>query len=222
MVLGGIITPAANAAVLDGLMRAWRQDHKMFAELKWTKVTDQKFDDYKSFIDLFFDLAKRRKMLFKSIVLDAMRIDYKTYHGGDKEVGFYKFFYQLLLHSFAKHLVPARQRAIVYFDERTTSYSLSDFHAILNNGIKKKYGIKENLIRAVEVAKSHDHDLMQLADILMGAIGFHCNDWHLRPQSRKAKIDLANHIAGLLGLPSLQSPTPRGRDYFEIWRFRLK
>jgi len=225
MVLGGIMIRASEVGAFDRIMAQWRHDHQMHAELKWTKVTNQKYEDYRSVVDLFFDLARKRKMLFKCVVLEAARIDYKTYHQNDKELGFYKFFYQLLLHSFGRHLArPGRQpaKAIIFFDERNTSYSLSDFHEILNRGIRKQYRVKQDLIRAVEVAKSHDHNLMQVADILMGAVGFHCNDWHLRPESRQSKKDLANYIAGLLRLPSLKSQTPRTLEHFSIWHFRLK
>jgi hypothetical protein len=63
--------------------------------------------------------------------------------------------------------------------------------------------------------------MMQIADVLMGAVGFHCNGHHLVAQASPAKIELAEMIAALAGVRTLAVQTQRGAGQFEIWRFRF-
>lgn len=221
MVFGGIIVSDAMLTRFHQKMQEWRGRERMTAELKWNKVSAQKYSEYVSLVDLFFHQATQRLLLFKSVVFDTYEIDYKTYHEGDHEIGFYKFFYQFILHKFGRHAAKGHRRLIIHFDERKTHYSLEKFRVILNRGMRKKYNLNEDVVRAVQVVRSHDSDVIQIADVLMGAVGFQWNGLHLLPESRRAKIDLAAHIAQKAGLSSLAKQTPWGADQFEIWQFRF-
>jgi hypothetical protein len=175
-----------------------------------------------SLVDLFFAGAEKRAFLFKSVVFNTHEIDYKTYHKGDKELGFYKFFYQFLLHKFGSYPAAQKGRLIIHFDQRVTNQSLNTFRIILNRGLRKKYGLHEDVVRAVEAVKSHDSDVIQVADVLMGAVGYHWNEMDKLPQCRRAKSDLAQHIARRAGLSSLRVETRMTMTHFEIWRFRFR
>ena len=98
MVFGGIIIDAEDVESFNKAMKLWRQSHSMRAELKWTKVSDRKLSEYRALVDLFFSLAGKDSLHFRSIVFDTSEIDYTTYHKGDKELGFYPMIT-------AKHLV---------------------------------------------------------------------------------------------------------------------
>ena len=221
MVFGGVIIHEADVALFNEVMKNWRDERRMYGELKWTKVTTQTLSRYREFVDLFFALAEKNAIHFKSVVFETARLDYRGYHGGDKALGFYKLYYQFLLHKFGRYATTDDDRLFVYLDERTTKYKLGTLKNVLNNGLKKKYGRKVNVVSAVEPRDSKKCDLMQLADVLMGAIGFHFNDRHARPGARPAKIELAEYIAEKAKLTSLRQETPWGRMQFEIWQFRL-
>lgn len=221
MVLGGIIVADSSEGKVLEAIEGWRKEKRMFAELKWTKVSDGKLSEYKSLVDLFFSLAEKRFLLFKSMVIDTSQIDYKTFHKGDKDLGFYKFFYQFILHSFGGRHLSEEDRLRIFFDKRTSKQSLGAFSVILNNGMRKKYGWKTNVVRSVEAVDSKGSNIIQMADVLMGAIGFQNNDCHLRSNARKAKIELADHIAERANLLSLKDNTPFGTDHFGIWKFRF-
>ncbi len=60
------------------------------SELHWVKVSKGKLETYKKFIDLF---ATYPGTDFRCVLLDTRTLDYKKYHNGDKELGFYKFLY---------------------------------------------------------------------------------------------------------------------------------
>jgi len=219
MMFGGIIVRYNDIPLLESTIKNWRENAKMYAELKWTKVSKGKLDNYKSLVDLFFSLASENRLAFKSVVFDTSQIDYKRHFGGDKELGFYTFMYEFLLHQFGKYAVSDAHRLLVFLDERSSNYSLSTLRSLLNEGICKDYGRTVNVVRSIEPLDSHKSDFLQLADILMGAIGYHYNGCHLEPNASAAKKELANHIAGKLSIRELTQEMLSGREDFEIWQY---
>lgn len=221
MVFGGIITTANNVGLFDKAMQLYREAQNMKAEIKWGKVSDKKLNEYRELVNLFFSL--NNALHFKSIVFDTSLIDYRSYSKGDRELGFYKFWYQFLLHSFGPYADKKDDGYIVFLDQRHSSYKLSTLCKILNNGMKKKYGerIKINIFRNIQPIDSKKSNILQLADVLMGAIGYHWNNCHTRTEARKAKILLAEYIAKKAGLVSLAQQTSYGKRDFSIWDFKL-
>jgi hypothetical protein len=170
---------------------------------------------------LFFTLSSNKRLVhFKAIVLDTAAPEYRIFSKGDKELGFYKFYYHFLLRYFAKYAHANNCPLEVIIDERPVKgdpYAV--LKIILNNGIRKKFNISTDLVSRVEPLDSEQSDLLQLADVLMGAIGYHCMDFHLRPEARPAKVDLARYIAGRLGLRDLKHETPITKEFFKIERW---
>jgi hypothetical protein len=220
MVIGGIITERENETSFAEAMKLFRQGQNMNAELKWTKVSNQKLTEYKALIDLFFSFS--RAFYFKAIVVDTQEIDHSRYNKNDAELGFYKLMYQFLLHSFGSELRHG-DRCIIFLDQRTTSrYKLSTLCAVLNNGLRKKYRFPYGPVRNIQAVDSKDSDLVQVADILMGAIGYEMNGAHTRTGAKRAKVFLAEYIAEKSGLLNLQQPTPRSYRQFSIWHFHFR
>jgi hypothetical protein len=221
MVLGGLILRAEDVALFNDTIRKFREETKMYGELKWTKVSRSKLSVYKRFIDYFFALNNTDRLFFRCIIIDNHQVDHSKFSKGDKELGFYKFFYQLLLHCFGRY-AKEDSRYIILFDERTSKYPLNTLKIILNRGIKKSFGLTSDVIRSVEARESRGSNLIQLADILMGAIGFQKNGFHLLAGSSQARVELANYIASQAGLDNLTEDTRRGQYRFMIWNFKLQ
>lgn len=222
MVYGGIITPEDNVAEFDGLLAEWRAKNRMNAELKWAKVSKSKLSEYISFVDFFFDHAAENHWHFKSVVFDTSQINYATHHEGDEELGFYKFYYHFLLHKFAPYAKNDDHRLWVYIDQKsTTKERLGALKDALNNGIRKKFSRSVSVIRAVEPRVSHECNLIQLADVLMGAIAYHCNGCHKADNAAQHRCKMVEHIATRAKLRNLAQSTPRGKSDFEIWRFKF-
>jgi len=134
MVIGGIIIPEDNVAVFNQTMEKVRQEENMRAELKWSKVTNQKLSKYLCFVDYFLEQNKTDKLNFHAVIVDNHHMDYKKLGKGDREAGFYKFYYALLLQSFGRH-ADKDAKFFVYLDYRITNYSLTTLKESLNHGI---------------------------------------------------------------------------------------
>ena len=53
----------------------------------------------------------------------------------------------------------------------------------------------------------------------MGAIGFHCQDFHLRSNANAEKVELARYIAARLGLRDLKHETNPIKENLKIVRW---
>jgi hypothetical protein len=77
-------------------------------------------------------------------------------------------------------------------------------------------------VRNIQAVDSKESDLIQIADVLMGAIGYEMNGAHTRSGAKRSKVLLAEYIAQKAGLVNLQQPTPRSQKQFSIWYFHFR
>lgn len=224
MLLGGIIVePSSLVEMLEGLS-SWRKKHNMAAELKWSKVSKQKLEEYKSLVDGFFKRAEMGHMHFCCVVFS--NVNYKKYHDGNKELGFYKLYCQFLVHRLGPYLLGDLDRLVIHLDHRNTDYKLSELQRFVTRGIRKFYRPTiVSPVASIDAIDSKSHplsDFMQVCDILLGAVGYTWNGFEKIPGASAAKIELAKHIARKAKLPTLKCATPRERSDFNIWRFEFK
>lgn len=220
MVFGGIVIPSRDLEKFDALVNAWRVKNNMTAELKWTKLTDQRFDMYRSLIDLFFSKASSNRdgFHFKAAVYDMSQVNYRRQFGGNKELGFYNFYRFFLLHKFGQYAKTEQHKLYIFVDERSTKYRLSHLRKSLNDGIRKKLGHPIDVVFSVAPLDSKKSNLMQIADVLMGAVGWTVNG---KLGSRRARSALVDHIVKKAHVGSL-NPGDRGHTRFNIWQIDLK
>ena len=79
--------------------------------------------------------------------------------------------------------------------------------------MKKKFQIDTQPFRSVEPKNSKESELIQINDIVVGAIGFQKNGYEFRPGTRQSKKDLVAFIAQEARIPNL-------RD-FSAWKSSL-
>lgn len=216
MVIGGVVVTQSYEKTILEKIREFREMKKYPWEFKWHKLSPSKLAEYRGFVDILFDCTEY--IHFKAIVVDTTEYDRQM---EDNELGYYKLIYQFLLHGFGQYLQPD-DRWVIILDKRTTKYyKLSTLWAILNKGINKKYKVGKNLVRFIRPMDSKKHNLIQMSDVIIGAIGYEMNGYHLLPNASSAKIALAQHIARKVGLINLQQQTPKSKREFSIWQFHF-
>ena len=89
-----------------------------------------------------------------------------------------------------------------------------------NPRIRSKHYEKGLDIKTIEFVNSDSYDLIQFSDLLMGAIGYHYNERHLKPEASQHKSELAMYIAEKIHRNDLVFETDKkGYKNFNLWKF---
>jgi len=223
MVYGGIVLPARHVKRFDALFATWRVRNKMGAgELKWEKVSKARLAAYKSFIDFYFTNRGREGLHFKAMTVDTQSPDYVAFRKENREIGYYKLYYFFLLKKLLPYAKDNDYSVCVYLDDRSTNYKFSDLRRFLNLAARRDYGSDLDVVRVVERRRSHTSQLIQLADVLMGAIGWAMNNMGDRPDASPQKKALEAYLTSRLNVGSLRDQVFAVRNpVFNIWQFKF-
>lgn len=136
-----------------------KKKHNFYPEIKWSKVSGSKHQFYKELIDYFFDTDLR----FRAIVIDKSQIDHQA-HNQDHDTFYYKMYYLLLNHN-----KNSLYKYNVYLDIKDTR-SANKVNK-LKNILNYRLGVFNN----IQNIRSHESLLLQLADLLTGAVSYFLN-----------------------------------------------
>jgi len=208
MAIGGLWVPTAVRDEANGALRQLRRSIDLRGEAKWGKVSDSRLQAYRSLVDFFFE---RPGLQFRVIVVDQLRVDVDRFHEGDQELGFYKFYYEML----EKWIEPGNEYLILLdFKQNSGAHRYGDFRRILRNRASSIAAT----ITDLTVIDSKLAPLGQICDVLTGAVAASCCMDLRRPS---AKESLAKYIEARAGLPlCAQTPNPK-RCKFNIFRIDL-
>lgn len=216
MVLGALILRAGAASALRDKLEAVRGQHGLSRELKWGKVSGSMLRAYSAFVQATLEELSAASPGYYCVVIDTQQLDHGRFNGGDREIGFSKFVYQIV--SKCAYLFRFNGAVFdVFMDDRTTRQTLTEFKNILNAGMNKKAGVRP--FRRVEYRDSKQCNLIQVVDLFTGAVAYQWNERHLAADASKARVALAEAICAGAALPSLARDTSFRRDSFSIWKF---
>jgi hypothetical protein len=219
LVLGGIIVPRRFSADFEDRIQRARLSELPHGEMAWTKVSRTKLPAYRRVINVFFNAPFAYDHLdFHSLVVDSHRVDDRRFNEGSREIGFNKEIYQLC-RKFGR-LYPDRLFHI-YADRRNTSQPPNETRLILNRGILRSGDTRDWPYRRLHFRDSDKSQVLQLVDVLLGAIAFRLNGHYNAQGASPAKRDLCDHIISRAHIRDVFCDTAtRGR--FTIWHRRLR
>lgn len=195
-----------------------RKENNLYAEIKWSKISNQYEEKYINLIKAIESLINKDIMHFRSIIIDNHKINHKKYNDNNKEIGLYKFYYQLLKHCFLKDINQTAE-INVYIDKRITHYSLDDLKDCLNCTKDLAFCV----IKTINHIDSKKCDFIQVNDLLLGALSFHKNGNHKIDDTRISKVNIASFIAqSIAGTEILGECTPRRQKRFKVWNINFK
>lgn len=201
--------------------------------LKWTNVPSNRGHKYVNFyttlVDAFFQFQQFNVMFYRCLIVDSTyNLAHPYYHHGDPEVGFHKLYYELI-----QPVLECDKRYHVRIAERPVNRKRADLTQIqrvqilkdaLNASFRKRCpSFTGNIVDSVDIRKAADRRLIQLADVLTGAVGFHWEELHQNVNSGKGlvKAFLANYIAQKMNSKDLCFTTLSSDRKFNIFHMRL-
>jgi hypothetical protein len=208
MVLGAVWCPASHRAMLARKVKALKQAHGLAPgfEIKWVKVSPSGLNFYRALLDLFFD---EPLLHFRGLVVpDKAALDHGRF-AQNHDVFYYKMWYLLL-----NRLITPEERYRIFIDIKDTrgQAKIAKLHEVLCNS---NCDFDRSVIQSIELVHSHDLPLLQLVDLLIGALGFA----HRGLQESPAKLALVTHLRHRSGLSLERSSLLRAEKFnLFVWR----
>lgn len=210
MVLGALWCPADRRKSLSRRVKELKAKHGLSPdfEIKWVKVSPAKLAFYMLLVDLFFD---EPMLHFRGVIVpDKKLLDHERF-GQSHDEFYYKQWFLLL-----NKLIRFENSYRIFIDIKDTQGAgkVEKLHEILCNA---RYDFSQDVISSIEQVQSDHVPLLQLADLLIGALSYA----HRGLQSSQAKKALVSHIQGRSGLNLLEgSPLNEQKFNLLVWRGR--
>lgn len=202
--IGGVWMPADYRASFKDNMQLIMKNYNVQGELKWNKLSPAFYDLYAEVVEYFF---KTQKLRFRVILIESETVDNILFNHGDTELGFYKFYYQLLHHwifDFNKYDI------FLDFKINRNKGRLNELKKVLN-AANLTSGIKQ-----VQALPSNESFGIQLADVLTGMVSAKFNK-EISSPAKKNLIELAeSHLKKSI------APSPKWEEKFNVFKINLK
>lgn len=177
-------------------------------EIKWTKVSPAKLAFYSDIVTWFFNTPG---LHFRGVVVPDKSLLCHEQFGQNHDDFYYKMFFTLLKTIFA----PTCQYAIYLDIKDTRSQEMVEgLHKCLCNS---QYDFNRSSIRRIQQIRSHEAELLQVGDLLIGALSY----LHRDLKTSSAKQALIGRIKQLSGY-SLERNTLLREEKFNllVWQAR--
>jgi hypothetical protein len=176
MVIGSLWLQTDSRHEFKQAIHFLRDKHKVGGEFKWQKVSASREQFYQEVLSTFLDLGDRLR--FRCIAVDHTKVNLVRFHNDDQELGFYKFYYQMLRH----WLDDFNDYAIFCDCKRNRDpRRLEVLRRCLDNSILS------STVSRVQAIGSEESVLIQLADVLTGLAAARLNE-SLRAGSAKDRL----------------------------------
>lgn len=186
MIIGSLWLATSDRSNFKAEIHNLRNQYKVGGEFKWRKVSPSRYEFYKELTNWFFNQGDRLR--FRCIVVDRKEVNLIKFHRNDQELGFYKFYYQMLHHW------------ILDYNE----YSIfCDYKSNRERNrlpvLKRCLGASNivSQITSVQATRSKDSVLLQLSDLLTGAVSAKFNK---SMQADSAKANLISQIESKISI----------------------
>jgi hypothetical protein len=212
MVLGGVWCPIDKKREIFSRIREIKVKHNLapWHEIKWTKVSPAKLGFYLDLVDYFFD---NDDLHFRSLVVPDKSALRHADFGQDHDKWYYKMYFQML-----SVIFDPKSKYRIYIDIKDTrgGQKIAQLHEVLCNNL---YDFHRHIVERVQLVESKQIELLQLADLLIGAVSWVNRDKH----ESSAKQAIVNRIKERTGYSLKKSTLYREKKFnIFIWQCQEK
>lgn len=207
MVLGAIVCPVSLTKEATHRLVELREKHglpKDF-EIKWSKVSAGKVDFYLDVIDYFFD---DDDLEFRAVVAPKAGLNHANF-GQTHDDWYYKMMFYLV-----RNVVSSTGKTHIYLDKKDTrgGTKVSKLHDVIANA---HYDFNRRNIHRVQIVESHHVGLLQLSDLLLGAVNYANRGLN----TNQAKLRVIERVRNRSGI-TLTQTTLLSATKFNIFRWQ--
>lgn len=206
MAIGGIWIPSEFRERLKNEIQCIKDKYNIRGEMKWKKVSPAFIEFYEAIIKYYFssDFIRGRVIL-----LDAALMNNIKFNNSDNELGFYKFYYQLI-----HHWIYDFNSYDIFLDYKVNRQKdrLKDLKNVLGNANLT------STINNVQALPSDQSIGIQLADIITGLVSTKFNNQN-SGFAKKYLIELAE---GQQCLKRPIAPTGKWEEKLNVFKINLR
>lgn len=209
MTLGMVSCPKNHSKQINADLRRLKSSHNLSEtyELKWTKVSKAKIDYFKSVIDYFCDNPHLSARIIMANKEDLNYSKFKLTH----DDWYYRMYYLLL----GKTLLENCEYNIFLDIKDSNSFGkIQRLQGVLNNSY---YDFSGKMIKHIQHVHSHEVELIQLTDLLIGAVAYKSN----RLSTSPAKLEIVDYLSERTG-EVLTISTPLYENKFNILKWEAR
>lgn len=208
MVLGAIWCEAEKTREINKHIREVKIIYGLAPtfEIKWTKVSPAKQSFYMELLDYFFD---NNDLNFRALIVpDKSKLQHELY-GQDHDTWYYKMYFTML-----KEILNPKDRYRIYLDIKDTRSApkIAKLHEVLRNNVLDS---QREIIERVQTVRSHEVAILQLTDLLIGAVSYINRGLH----SNAAKVAITKKMETETGY-SLTRTTLRRENKINLLSWR--
>ena len=205
MVIGSLWLKSDDRDHFKKEIHALRNKYSVGGEFKWQKVSPSRIEFFKALLTWFHE--QNENLRFRCIAIDHSQVNLLKFHESDQELGFYKFYYQLLhhwIHDFNDYAI---------FCDYKSNRRHDRLH-VLKRCLK--YSNLSSTITTTQAIRSKESVLIQLTDLLVGIASQRLNQ-NASPNSAKKQI--VDCLESLLGRKI--APTDLYEKKFNMFKINL-
>lgn len=198
MSLGAVWVPKEKTRAINKRIIEIKAKHgvKPDAEVKWTKISPCNKALYEDIIDYFFD---DDDIHFRGLIVpDKSKLNHSAF-AQTHDQWYYKMYFTML-----KTIFVRSARYYVYIDVKDT-HSGENARNLCNVLANDQYDFDHDIVRRVQPIRSDEVQLMQLVDILTGALAYRHNHAVITEDMSGTKVELINRIIFRSGVSLIKS-----------------
>lgn len=205
MVLGALRCRAPDVERVIRQIKTLREQHQYHSEIKWTRLIAKQWPFYQSILNLFL---QEECLGFKATVVQQKHL---LNHEQFNECSHGTFYYKMMYYALRDFIEPDKMHRI-YLDYMDTLGGVKA--AKLAEVINNKFFGRANL--AVHIIRSYESQIIQLCDLLVGAVAY-ANRMDI-PRNSIIKNEIIKYLEQQLRR-SITSGTPPWEEKFNLFMF---
>ena len=161
-------------------------------EVKWNKVSPARMDFYLDIVNYFFD---DDDLKFRALIVpDKSTLKHEAF-GQDHDTFYYKMYFSLLKVIFSPD---CGYNIFIDIKDTRSQHKVDELKKILRNS---HYDYHDQIIKDIQQVRSHEVQLLQITDLLIGAIGY----LHRGLHENAAKVKLIERMKERSGYSLMKS-----------------
>lgn len=209
MVVGCIWCPKNKVDLISKEIRSIKKRYRTQGEIKWKKVSKSRATFFEAVVKYFL---QNKDLRFRGLVVDdKKKLDHQFYNKGSHDSFYYKLYYQLL-----KIIISLPNTYNIFADYKDT-YSYRSLQILKGILCSKFHDFENKYIQKVQPVRSQESELIQVTDILVGAIGY----INRGLRGNNVKYNIVNMLQSKLDI-NLKESTPPCEEKFNLFIFSPK